>query len=283
MALNNFIPQVWAALLLQVLRKDLVYGQPNVINTDYEGDISRMGDTVKINSIGDVTIGDYTKNTNISDPETLSDSQLTLLINQSKFFNFQIDDIDKAQQNPKVMSAAMSRAGYGLADVADQYIASLYSGIAAGNSIGTDASPIVPTSTTAYEQLVDLGTKLSEASVPKSGRWVVIPPWYHGLLQKDDRFVKAGTMNSDDVLRNGMVGRAAGFDVLESNNVPNTAGALYKIIAGYNGAWSYADQISSVEGYRPEKRFADAMKGLHLYGAKVTRDTGLALLTASKS
>lgn len=54
MSLNNFIPQMWADTLLPALRANLVYG--NLFNTDYEGTIARMGDTVKINSIGDITI-----------------------------------------------------------------------------------------------------------------------------------------------------------------------------------------------------------------------------------
>ncbi|HBJ72829.1 MAG TPA: coat protein, partial [Actinobacteria bacterium] len=47
---------------------------------------------------------------------------------------------------------------------------------------------------------------------------------------------------------------------------------------GYAGspiATSYAEQINKVVAYTPEKRFADALKGLHLYGAKVTRGTAL--------
>ncbi len=110
----------------------------------------------------------------------------------------------------------------------------------------------------------------------------LVPAWFHGLLRKDDRFVKAGTTRSDLVLRNGEVGQAAGMTVLESNNVPNTAGAKFKIIAGYPGAITYAEQIAQVEAYRPEKRFADAVKGLHLYGCKLIRPSGIAVLTANK-
>lgn len=284
MAINNFIPTVWSAALLENLRSSLVYGQPYVINRDYEGEISAYGDTVKINNIGAVTVGDYTKNTDMGAPETLTDATRSLTINQAKFFNFQIDDVDTAQQNPKVMQGAMSEAAYGLKKAADAYIASLYTEIAAGNTIGSDGSPIVPSSASeAYEYLVDMSVKLDEADCPEEGRFVVVPAWYYGLLLKDDRFVATGATGAEATLANGMVGEAAGFRVLKSNQVPNTAGAKYKIIAGYPGAWSYAEQVNDVEAYRPEQRFADAIKGLHLYGAKVVRTTGLCLMTASKS
>jgi N4-gp56 family major capsid protein len=283
MALNNFIPTIWSARLLQNLHKALVYAQTGIVNRDYEGEIKDKGDTVKINSIGPVTIGDYTKNTNIGDPETLTDNQAILQITQSKFFNFQVDDIDQAQQNPKIMDAAMSEAAYGLANVADQYVAGFYTDVAADNVIGNDTTPVVPTKNDAYEYLVDLSVKLDENNIPAQGRWVIVPPWYHGLMLKDDRFTDASRYGSTQALLNGEVGQAAGFRILKSNNVPNTSGAKYKIIAGHPMAISYAEQVNKVEGYRPEKRFADALKGLHLYGGKVVRPTALAVLTASKS
>lgn len=281
--IDNFIPAVWSAQLLVTLKDALVYGQDFVINKDYEGEISAYGDTVKINGIGEVTVGDYVKNTNISDPEALTDNSRTLLINQSKYFNFQIDDIDTAQQKPKVMQQAMRESAYALAKVADTYIANQYTDIAVSNTTGTEGTPIDFTKVTdAYEYLVNLSITLDENNVPEMGRWVVVPPWYHGLLLKDDRFIKAGDTTSEQTRINGKVGEAAGFTILKSNQVPNTSGTAYKIIAGYNGAWSYAEQINDTEAYRPEKRFADAVKGLHLYGSKVTRPTALALLIVNR-
>lgn len=283
MALTNFIPSVWAASLLANLHKSLVYGQEGVVNKDYEGDIREHGDRVKINNIGAVTIFDYVKNADMPAPETLTDAQRELLIERAKGFNFQVDDIDAAQTRPKVMDAAMRESAYALRNAEDQYIASLYTGVPAGNTIGTDVSPINPTSTTAYQYLVDLAVLLDEANIPPEQRWCVVPPWFHGLLLKDQRFVSAGSVRSDETLRNGEVGSAAGFRILKSNNVPNNAGAKFKIIAGHPSAISVAEQIASVEAYRMEKRFADAIKGLHLYGAKLVRPSAIAVLTADRT
>ena len=281
MAIDRFIPTIWSTQLLLELRKNLVYGQAAVINTDYQGEITAAGDTVRIHNFGAVTVFDYLKNTDMSGPETLTDTETSLTIDQAKAFNFQIDDIDRAQQTPKIMAAVMSDAAYRLADALDQFIAGHY--VDAGVTLGSDATPIVPDKTTAYEIMVDLGTALSEANVPTAGRWVIVPPWFYGLLLKDDRFVATGSAQADAVLRNGMVGRAAGFDVYQSNNVPNNAGEAYKILASTNMAWSMAQQVNGMEAYRPEKRFGDAVKGLHLYGAKVVRPAALACLTADKT
>jgi hypothetical protein len=281
--LNNFIPTIWSARILSALKKSLVYGQSNVVNRDYEGDIRDQGDSVKINSIGDVTIKDHARNTDIDGAEEISDASQMLLIDQGKYFNFGVDDVDKAQANANVMGEAMDRSGYGLRDKADQFIASHYTDVPAANLLGSDGAPVIPTATTAYEKLVDLGVLLDEANVPTDGRFVIVPSWYHGLLLKDDRFVRAGTAKTDQVLANGMVGEAAGFTVMKSNNVPNTAGTLYKVIAGTKMGFSYAEQIVKVEAYRPEKRFSDAVKGLHVYGGKLIRPYCWAVLTASKS
>lgn len=189
--------------------------------------------------------------------------------------------MDNAQTNPKLMNEAMARAAYGLNDTVDSLLAGIMVAGAAG-AIGSDESPIVPTKDDAYDLLVDLGTELTEKNVPLVGRWVVVPPFYHGFLQKDSRFVGNGTDVNMAILQGGHIGAAAGFQIYVSNNVPNTEGAKYKILAGTNAGTSFAEQITETEGYRPESNFSDAVKGLHLCGAKVLQKDALATLTVNK-
>ena len=283
MALNNFIPAIWSRALLENLRNDLVYGQPGVINRDYEGEIRGAGSSVKIHNLGAVTVSDYTKNTNLSDPETLTDAETILSIDKARSFNMQIDDIDQAQQVPKVMEGAMREAAYALANDLDSYLAGLHAGVGITTGFGDNTTPIVPTSTTAYEYLADAYTALDEGNCPPQGRWAIVPPWFHGLLRKDARFVSYGTDRNRAVLQNGVIGEAAGFNVLVSNNVANTAGAKYKIMFGHPSAWTMAMQIEKVEAYRPPLRFADAVKGLNVYGAKIVRSGVIGTMTASKA
>jgi len=280
----EFIPTVWAARLLVALDKALIYGQTNVSNRDYEGEVKKAGNTVKIASIGDVSIGDYTKDTDIGDPETLSDEEQTLLIDNAKYFNFYVDSIDRAQQNVNVLDEAMRRSAWRLREASDTFLAeTMDAAVPAGNKIGTTGAPKVPTKDDAYEYLVDLGVLLDEQNVPTTARFVIVPAWFHGLLLKDDRFVRSGTAAGDRKLANGEVGEAAGFTILKSNSVPNTTGTKYKIIAGHSIATAYVEQIVDVQTYKPEKRFGDAVKGLHVYGAKVVRPTALACLIANKA
>ena len=283
MAIATFIPTIWSARLLAHLDKAHVYA--NLVNRDYEGEIKNFGDKVKINQIGDITIRDYTKGTPIADPEAVDGSGQLLEIDQAKYFNFGIDDVDQAQTNPKLMDDAMQRAAYGMNDVTDGYLAGLMAVGAEnnGSNLGNDTTPLVPTATTAYDMLVDLATDLTEKNVPMAGRFVVVPAFFHGLLLKDQRFVGNGTDYNKALIEGGEVGVAAGFAVNISNNVPNTTGTKYKIVAGTRQATSYAEQILKTEAYRPEKAFSDAVKGLHVYGAKVVNGRALSVLTVNKA
>lgn len=279
MSLNNFIPTFWANEMLTALRETHVFGQPNVANRDYQGYFKQAGDTVKINAIGGVNVGNYVKNTDITDPQELADGQTTLTIDQQKYFNFQVDDIDQAQQNPKVFGAAMREAAYALNRVTDLYLATvLQAGVPSGtaSNVGTSGSPIsIATATAAYDNLVNMKVLLDMNNVPRDGRWVIVPSFFEGALLKDDRFVHDSQSLSQSQLLNGQVGRAAGLNIMTSNNLPfGVAGApgdYYEIYAGTSMALSFVEQIVSVEAYRPQKRFADAVKGLHVYGAKVIR------------
>ena len=282
MGVANFIPELWSARLLNALDKSHVFA--NVVNRDYEGEIKKMGDTVHINTIGAVTIGTYTQNTDFtSGPETLATTDQTLTIDQAKYFNFQVDDIDAAQAAGDIMDKAMTRAAYGLADASDKYIAGILAGAAdATNTVSTSA--VALTSSNVYENVVKMRTILDKANVPTAGRWLVIPPEMYALILLDDRFVKTGGEMAEGILRTGLVAQAAGFDIYLSNNCVSanvSDKVTYTITGGVDAAATYAEQIVSTEAYRPEKRFADAVKGLHVYGAKVVDKAQIACLKAT--
>ncbi|MGW3711411.1 N4-gp56 family major capsid protein [Streptomyces albogriseolus] len=279
MAISAFKPEVWNAELLVTLEKSHVYGAPGVVNREYEGDIAQYGDTVHIVSLAEPTIGTYSPHVDIV-IEDVDDTDSTLVIDQAKYFAFEVDDIEKRQalNGGAVLTEQARKAAYKLRDVADQHLATLMAGgIDAGNVIA-EADATLATPSDAYDLLVDLGVKLDEDNVPAEGRWVVVTPAFHGLLLKDSRFIAAGDAQGAQVRTNGIVGQAAGFTIHKSNNAPDGpgAGAGKLVIAGYNGAVTFAEQINKTEATRKEKGFADIVKGLHLYGAKVVRPTGLA-------
>ena len=276
----TFIPEIWSAMMLESLKKNLVFGQPSVVNRDYEGEIRNQGDTVRIRSISRPTISSYSKGSTTISPEQLTDTQRSLKIDQAKYFAFEVDDVDAAQSTGGEIENALMEAVYGLRDVADQFIAALYTGAVSANQLGTVS---VTTAALAYTQLRKLKVKLDEANVPNEGRYAVVPPWYHGLLLEDDRFVRVDASGNDQALRNGIVGRALGMDVLLSNNAPFVTGDDYAVIAGHPKAIAFAEQINKVETYRPQDAFSDAVKGLYVYGAKLVRPDSIATVVASQT
>ena len=279
MSINNFKPEIWSAQLLVGLRNALVYAQPQLVNRNYEGEITSQGQSVHITTIGDPTIFDYDAGDTIN-YEDIETAGTDLIIDQGKAFAFKLDDVDKAQALMNPMAQMAQNAAYGLRDKADAYVASLYTGVAAANTVGSTGSPIdIHTSTLdAYSKvLVPLRTKLNRANVPSEGRYVVASPEFIGAMLNDDRFIRADAAGTTEGLRNGFVGRAAGFDILESNNTPNPSGDTQVIQAGYPGAITYAEQILETEALRLQSTIADAIRGLHVYGAKLLRPTGIAV------
>ena len=299
MTIQNFNPQIWSKSFLVNLFKAHVFA--DLCNKDYEGEIKDVGDTVRISSIGRITAKTYTRNSGagntaasptiagIDRPEILQGSTLFLVIDQAKYFNFEIDDVDAWQQQPKLMDKAMKEAAYSISDGIDQFVNSTMqtgvsgTGDGTGNRLQPRSIGVSAGDDDAYEALVDLGVKLKENDVATDGMWCVVPPWFHGMLLKDVRFTSFGTGPNVSILTNGKVGRAAGMDIMISNNISGTtagtlatAGGVYTVLAGVKEASTYAEQINKTEAFRPPDGFNDAVKGLHLYGAKVTRPYALA-------
>lgn len=271
MAISNFIPTVWSENLYQELDKKYV-GVANC-NRDYEGEILEKGSIVRICGISDVTVSEYTKNSNMNAPATLSDTVRDLKIDQAKYFNFQIDDIDRAQASPKLMEAAMKNAAGALANDADRYVFSLYS--FAGTSIKSDNVSV----DNIVDLIIDARTKLFTNNVADPEDIVIeVTPEIAGMILKAK--VALSTDNSG-AMEAGCIGAIGGCKIFVSNNVfkvEGDAGFEHKCLARTKRAIAFAEQLSEIDAYRPELRFADAVKGLHLYGAKVVYPKEMVLL-----
>lgn len=280
MAVDTFIPEVWAASLKVALEEQYVTAQSGVINRDYEGEIAAFGDTVHIGSLADPTISTYTKNVTAIDPQTLTTTDETLVIDQSKYFAFEVDDVDARQvrNSGELLTKAAYRSARGLAALLDTHLLT---------KMTTDAGSIlaaqdVATADAAFLLLRKLRMELNKENVPTDGRFVLISPEFEALILGDNRFIDASAYGSSSPIMNGEIGRAIGFRVLTSNNLPEgTAGTPPEVsnfvIAGHPIATTLAEQINKVEGYRPQDSFGDAIKGLHLYGSRVVRPEALAV------
>lgn len=283
MSILKFRPEIWSANLLVALRPSLQYAA--LTNNDYEGEISAAGDTVRITSVGRPTINTYNPNSTTIAFEQVNDSQRTLVVDQAKYFAFQVDDVDARQAKGNVIPQSISEAAFGLALGIDAFVASSYTGIQTANQLtpasGSPGSLLtlsLATPTGAYDTLlVPLKVLLDKANVPTQGRIAVITPDIHALLLRDVRFVANPAANTSSALQSGSVGSAAGFDIRISNVAPQPVTNEYVVLAGTSSAYTFAQQINSVEALRPQNTFSDAVKGLVLYGGKLIRPDSWAM------
>ncbi len=271
MAISNFIPTVWSENLYTQLDKK--YIAVKHCNRDFEGDIKEKGSVVNIVGVGAVNVFDYTKDTDMTAPQALSDSTRSLLIDQAKAFNFQIDDIDRAQCTPKLMNEAMRIAANALANTADTYVYSLYSD--AGTTITEDAT----TTSNVIGHIIDARTTLFTKNVSDADDIVIeVSPQIASLILKAKMDLST---DNREALEKGCIGSIGGCRIFVSNNIASAEVSdvtYYKCLARTKRAIAFAEQLSEISAYRPEKRFADAVKGLHLYGAKIVYSDELVLL-----
>ena len=285
MSIKNFIPTIWSTKILQHMRDNLVYA--GLVNRDYEGEITRRGSSVEVSMPGEVTIKDMPSRNSggakaireIDAPEGMEVQKVTLLIDQEKYFNFGVDDVDKVQMNLNLMNSYTESASYGFQSTIEKHVAEIMAK-EAKLVLGSDEHPVALTSENIYKELIKMKVGLDKANVPPVGRFVVLPPEAEGLLLEDNKFVYVGTSSSEDSLKNGKVFRACGFDIAISNNVPVNENK-YKIIASYKGSTTFAQQLLETKAYSPEKGFGDALKGLVVFGAKVVRPNKIVCMTAT--
>ncbi len=276
MAITNFIPTVWSETLYRELEKEYI-GVKNC-SREFEGDIKNMGDTVRILGVNPISVFNYTKNTDIETLTEVSDNSRTLTIDKAKAFNFIIDDIALAQAAPNLMQEAMRVAASALSNEADKYVYSLYTGVLSSNTI--KASDFK--SSDVLDFLLTVQEKMLERDVPGNEEIILeVSPAVASKILKAK--ILTGTSNEQS-LDKGCIGSFLGFKIYVSTNVQKSnenSVPYYQCYARTKRAIAFAEQINEVEAYRPEKRFADAVKGLHLYGAKIVYPSELLLLSIS--
>ncbi len=261
MAIDNFIPEIWAAGVQEAFFANQIVIP--TLNTSFSGE-ARKGNTVHIINATTPTIVDYAAAGRVITAEALADTEVQLLIDQEKAFSVNIDDVD-AVQAAGTFDAWVSAAGKGLAEDAEEYVIAQ---LLAGATDGQESTPVaVDTYAEAKAALQKIRTLMAKAKVPTGDRFVAVNPAFADLLVSGLSDVAlAGGSNE---LRNGQVARLFGMDVIETAAF---AEATKPVAVGYHAtAAAFVSQIDKVESLRNQTKFADIVRGLNVYGAKVTR------------
>jgi hypothetical protein len=289
---GNFIPEIWSGKLVENFYDATVLSA--ISNTDYEGEIRKYGDTVNIRTMPEITLRDYVRGQTLQ-VEHPDKPKIQLLIDKGDYFACVEDDIDKIQADVAMMDAWTKDAAEKMKIKIDQRvltdilpdISSLNRGLTAGAktasfNLGTTAAPITVTKDGAggtvaiTDLIVDIGTVLDEANAPESNRYLVLPAKACGLIKKSE--LKDASLAGDgtSVLRNGRLGMIDRFTIYMSHNLKVDSGTKFNIIAGHKMGFTFATQMTEMETIRSEQTFGNVVRGLQVYGYKVTKGEALA-------
>lgn len=276
MSYRNFSPKIWAKQINRELERAMVFAED--CNRQYEGDVKQMGDTVKVLGVGKPTITKQVGGSIVlKDPEAVEDTSVDMVINRVAYFNYLVDDIDRRQAVGGLMDSLSAESSEGTANAMDEDIAAL---------AGTADAPKLFKSTTAITvdnilKQIDLGVqKLMENDVkPETKIVITVPPWFKTILRQ--AYVQLDTNNSA-MLKNGRVGQYDNVIVKMSNNCHRNSDNGHDIMLRTQRAVAFANPLTHVEPYRPEKRFADAVKGFVLYGTKIVRPKEMIVLNVKE-
>ena len=272
---NDFIPEVWSARLLDTLDKSLVLGQ--LANRDYESAVQGQGDTVHAQKFGNVTAGAYSGSVTYA---AESSSTVSISLNQDYYGAVSLDDKNVLQGQTGVdqINGFADRIAYGLADQIDQGVAGLYT-----SSTLTDIAWDVGTTDPWDGVLTTAAEQLNAANVPQQGRWLVVRPKGMTALLESADFQRATEMG-DNAMANGIVGRAAGFDVYISNNLVNISSNNYAYMYGHSMGISLAvQQAPTIELVRRDAAFETGVRARVVYGVAATQPTAFGEITADES
>lgn len=281
MSYANFIPNVWSEGINRELERLCVFVED--CNTNYEGNVKKKGESVTILGVGKPTIKRIAKaarNNDIDGPEEVEDTSIVMYINQIAYFNYMVGDIDKAQSVDGVMDALSQETSEGLANEVDKHIAEKAVDTSVKALYGTTPVKVVAYEPTAEQaaagekyvlDVMDEAIQaLYENDVSTSTHIVTtVSPRFFTLFKK--AYIKADTNNSA-MLKNGKVAMYGNVTVKMSNNVHKTGnGTVDNIMVRTKRAIAFAKPVTHTEAYRPEKKFADAVKGFILFDSKVVR------------
>jgi len=290
-----FLPKVYSKQVLNFFRKASVVEA--ITNTDYAGEISGFGDTVRIIKEPTITVYQYERGQNVTQSK-LTDQEISLVVDTANAFKFIVDDIETNMSHVNFRDVATSSAAYALRDAFDAgVIAAMIAGVSASSPnhiLGSDSATDLAAGTFDGTGNLDIGfgssehdpidvlshmaRLLDESNVPEEGRWFVAnPEFYEVLVQSSSKLLSVDYNAGQGSIRNGLVssGKLRGFDMYKTNNIASTSNAAGQCIGGHMSSTATAQTITSTEVIRDPDSFGDIVRGLHVYGAKVLRADAL--------
>lgn len=299
---GTFIPTLWSGKLAEKFYAASTFA--DCANTDWEGDIKNMGDTVVINLIPTITVSSYTVGATLSYQVPVG-AVIDLLINQGFYFAVQISDVLEYQSKPNLMDLFTNDAAMQMKISVDRecWLNTFNQGdpanfgatagvITGAYNLGTDTTPVVLSTTNILQVINSMGSVLDEQNVPETDRYLVMTPYDRQILLSSPLAQAQFMGDARSIQRNGMIGQIDRFTVYVSNLTPSAAAGFnwaggaqagtakrHAMIAGHKSALSFASQINKVENLPNPNDFGQLVRGLNVYGRTVTQTHGLTYAT----
>ena len=280
---GNFSPIIYSQKVQKFFRTASV--AEAITNTDYAGEIENFGDTVNIIKEPVVSVSSYTRGAvvNIQD---IQDDQLQLTVDQANTFAFKVDDIEERHSHINFESVSTSSGAYALKNAYDQnVIAAMFAGPSSSSPdhvIGSDGSGVDTGFDSSETDPVDIISKharlLNLQDVPEENRWFLGSPEFYEQMGQASSKLMSDTTGNATPLRNGKVyeGKVMNMELYMTNNfAASSTSNFFKVLSGHMSSTATANHIAKIEVIRDTDSFSDVVRGLHVFGRKVLRDTAL--------
>ena len=301
---GTFIPTIWSGKMIEKFYDATVLAA--ICNSDYEGEIANQGDKVVIRTKPTITINPYEAEQALV-VERPSSNIVELLIDKGHYFNTILDDVMEVQADLNQLSMWADDASEQMKITIDSEVllamlgqaSANNRGIAAGRlsgnvNLGVTTNPVDlvarpdGTNVEVIDLIVGLGQVLDEQNIPETGRWITLPAWMCAMIKRSELRDASLTGDGVSISRNGRLGMIDRFTIYMSNLLPNgVAGGLAAgetaVYAGHSHGHTFASQLSKVETLRGESTFGTYLRGLQVYGHKVTDGTALAEAIVAKA
>lgn len=316
---GTFIPTLWSGKLAKKFYNSTIFGE--IANTDWQGEIANLGDTVIINTIPTLTTKAYKVGMQL-EYEVPSPETISLKIDKARYFGVNVNDVMEFQAKPNLMEMFTNDASTQMKLFIDKDV--IYSsffnasgawktsasgkdalwthncGATAGAvsgayNLGIDTAAISLTASNILSYITMLSTVLDEANVPEEGRYLVITPKERQILMMSPLAQAQFMGDPKSVLRNGRIGSIDRFTVYVSNQLPRADAAKawdntttsasavkrHLIFAGHKCGISFASQITKMETLQNPTDFGKLVRGLQVWGNQVTQGQALTAMVVA--
>lgn len=267
----------------------------NITNTDHTGELKSMGDTVIINTVPDVTVGDYTKGKK-REWEACSSDPIIMRVNKASDFAVVRDDVDQAQFWDKDFLSKLGadaakkiniKIDTGLLGTVYADAGAANQGIAAGAktgfyNLGSAAAPLGLSKTNILDVIHNrLQSVAGEANWDNEDCFLAMPTWMKGLINISD-YKDESMTGMPSTFKGGKFGKIGMFQTYQTNLYTSFAGGgktVFPVLFGSKSAIAFVSQLNKTQ-YFPnlEATSGSGLAGINLYDWKVINPELLGVL-----